>query len=228
MVRATSGRRAQRWISPDDTAPDRAKLVTPTSQLSNWERYAQKPAGGFFTSTGAGETCSWLAALEYVGESPADFPLVQYHLEVSPDAQIFEVDGPSAWHRLCTRYPAQGENGQLVPNWPAVARVWDAVHLTLGGLLTSEQVRVEMSPAGRSTAAGRRSRRFGCAGVSPVSRASPTYSRSHRYPRTRAGRGRSCSHRARMPLSAAGLTRHLTRDQQGCPDSLFGLLRTDR
>ena len=67
-------------------------------------------------------------------------------MEVSPDARIFEVDGPSAWHRLCTRYPAQGENGQLVPNWPEVAREWDAVHLTLGGLLASEQVRVEMSP----------------------------------------------------------------------------------
>ena len=28
-------RRAQRWISPDGTAPDRAKLITPTGQLSN-------------------------------------------------------------------------------------------------------------------------------------------------------------------------------------------------
>ena len=83
-------------------------------------------------------------------------------------------------------------------------------------------------PARRSTAAGTRSRRSGCAGVSPVSRASPTYPRSHRYPRTRAGRGRSCGHRARMPLSAAGFTHHLTRDQQGCPDRPFGLLRTDR
>lgn len=92
---------------------------------------------------------SWLAALEYVGEHPVSFPLVQYELEVSPEARIFEVDVPSAWHRLCTRYPEQGEDGQLVPDWPAVAREWDAVHLTLGGLLTSEQVRVE-TPQGWS------------------------------------------------------------------------------
>ncbi len=31
------------------------------------------------------------------------------------------------------------------PDWSAVAHDWDAVHLTLGGLLTSEQVRVESS-----------------------------------------------------------------------------------
>ena len=61
-----------------------------------------------------------------------------YDLEVSPDARLFEVDGPPACHRLCTRYPAQGENGQLVPFRSAGAREWDAVHLTLGGLLTSE------------------------------------------------------------------------------------------
>lgn len=33
-------RRAQRWVSPDGSAPDPAKLVTPTGQLSHWERYA--------------------------------------------------------------------------------------------------------------------------------------------------------------------------------------------
>lgn len=142
-------RRARRWISPDGSAPDPGKLITPAGRLSHWERYAQKPEGGFFTSTAASETSSWLAALEYVGEHPATFPLIQYEMEVSPDARIVEVDGPATWYRLCTRYPAEGDKGQLVPDWPAVAREWDAVHLTLGGLLTSEQVRVE-SPAGWS------------------------------------------------------------------------------
>jgi hypothetical protein len=31
---------------------------------------------------------------------------------------------------------------QLVPAWAAVAADWDGVHVTFGGLLTAEQVRV--------------------------------------------------------------------------------------
>lgn len=84
-------------------APEPTKLITPTDRLSNWERYAQKSAGGFFTSTAAGETSSWLAALRDVGEHPANFPLVQYHLEVSPDARIFEGDGPGTNSARATR-----------------------------------------------------------------------------------------------------------------------------
>ena len=30
-----------------------------------------------------------------------------------------------------------------MPNWAAVAGEWDGVHMTLGGLLTAEQVRVD-------------------------------------------------------------------------------------
>ncbi len=56
---------------------------------------------------------------------------------------MFEVDDPEAWHALCVRYTAMGEDHRLVPNWSAVAEDWDAVHLTLGGLLTAEQVRIE-------------------------------------------------------------------------------------
>ena len=44
------------------------------------------------------------------------------------------------------RYPARGSEGdRLVPNWGAVSEEWDGVHLSLGGLLTSEQNRYESS-----------------------------------------------------------------------------------
>lgn len=201
-------RGAQRWISPDGSTPDPAKLVKPVGRLSNWERYAQKPAGGFFTSTAVGETCSWLAALLYVGEHPANFPLVQYDLEVSPDARIFEVEGPGTWHRLCTHYPAQGENGQLVPYWSAIAREWDAVHLTLGGLLTSEQVRVE-TPDGWSEHRGWDAEqtiwlRWCFTSVIRL----PDLSAFPQVSPTCAGRRRSCGHPARIQSSGAGLNRH--------------------
>jgi hypothetical protein len=81
-------------------------------------------------------------------------PWASWRLQVPHSARIFEIDGPLAWHDLCLRYPAKGirdrsrpdfsgDDGQLVPNWSAVAADWDAVHLTFGGLLTSEQVRIE-------------------------------------------------------------------------------------
>ncbi len=43
--------------------------------------------------------------------------------------------------------------GRLVPDFAAVARDWDAVHLTLGGLLTAEQVRVD-GPGGATELQG--------------------------------------------------------------------------
>ena len=59
---------------------------------------------------------------------------------------MFEIHGPSDWHELCVRYPAvEEDDGRLVPNWGAVSEEWDGVHLSLGGLLTTEQARYESS-----------------------------------------------------------------------------------
>jgi hypothetical protein len=151
-------RSAQLWISEDGAPPDPAKLLTPSAPPTNWERYAQKPANNprgsiliaFVTSTPVGEGSSVLAgAANGAGDWDFEPPVQQYRLRVAATARVFEVDGPDAWHRLCAGYPATGEDGRIVPDWSAVARDWDAVHLTLGGQLSAEQVRVE-SPAGWS------------------------------------------------------------------------------
>ncbi len=137
-------RSAQLWISDDPAPPSTARLTTPTNPLSEWERYAQKPWPYFFTSTSIGGTSSRLAAIANgVGDFNEQPRFTQYRMEVDPNARVYEVASHRAWHRLCEIYPAKGEDGQLVPNWPHVAHDWDAVHLSLGGLLTAEQVRVE-------------------------------------------------------------------------------------
>jgi len=85
-------------------------------------------------------------------------PYAFWQMTVDASARVFEIDGPQAWHDLCVRYPAEGtigrgipdfsgDKGRLVPDWSAVADDWDAVHLTFGGLLIAEQVRVS-SPSG--------------------------------------------------------------------------------
>lgn len=155
-------RERQVWVSRDGSPPERVRLTTPARPPSSWERYAQKPMGGFFTSTIHGYVSSIFAALdEEVGDIMAAFtgpPFACWRLKVSRSARVLEIDGPEAWHALCVRYPADGgrdrqtpdfsgDAGRLVPDWSAVASGWDAVHLTFGGLLSAEQVRVE-SPSG--------------------------------------------------------------------------------
>jgi hypothetical protein len=65
--------------------------------------------------------------------------------------RVYEIDGPAAWMRLVERYPlkvsrarrhdwfrATGRVGSWhIPNWPAVANDYDAVHLTVAGYLTT-------------------------------------------------------------------------------------------
>lgn len=140
-------RRQQIWLSGERSSPDPAQLTVHKQPPDSWERYAQKPAGGLYTSTMIDTTSSPLAAVvEGAGDLCELFrklPLACWRLEVPQNVRVFEIDGPQAWHDLCIKYPAIGEEGQLVPNWSAIAKDWDAVHLTLGGLLTAEQVRVE-------------------------------------------------------------------------------------
>jgi hypothetical protein len=94
---------------------------------------------------GFGEVSSAVSALLYHSGNYhlGDPPLVRYRVAAAPDLRVYEVDGPRAWHDLCVRYPAAGEDGRLVPGWGTFAQDWDGVHLTLGGLLTADQVRVE-------------------------------------------------------------------------------------
>ena len=99
------------------------------------------------------------------------FPVACWILRVSESARVYEINGPLDWHRMCANYPARSArdasdpevsdsegwglyplkrlscgdaemNNWLTPDWPAVAKDWDGVHLTLGGLLTSDSVRV--------------------------------------------------------------------------------------
>ncbi|MFD6176084.1 MULTISPECIES: hypothetical protein [unclassified Isoptericola] len=78
---------------------------------------------------------------------------------VADDARVLEVDGPGDWADLCRRHPlevtasrrhdwyrATGRDGTWVlPDWSAVAREADAVHLTTRGYLTTAGLPVPVS-----------------------------------------------------------------------------------
>ena len=146
----------QVWVSYDDAKLDMTKWVRPGSPPREWERYAQKPAANQSTSTLKGDTASLIVAHE---QGVGDYlipPLLSYwEVQITADVNVYEVHGPNDWHNLCLQYPALGQDQSghdrewLVPDWGAVSEEWDGVHLSLGGLLTTEQVRYQ-SPRGLS------------------------------------------------------------------------------
>ena len=146
-------RSRQVWLSHDGHPPVAERLVSPGGLPLSWERYAQKPANGFFTSTlidgSSGARTALTVGMSDFVDTFQSGPIACWRLDAAPDARVFEIDGPGAWHALCVRYPARGEDGRIVPDWSAAASDLDAVHLTVGGLLTAEQVRID-SPSGWS------------------------------------------------------------------------------
>ena len=151
-------RERQIWVSRDGNPPSKDSLVTPSESPTRWECYALKPVGGMFTSTMIGDISPMAATIDFgVGDFRPWYgkpPYAIWRMNVDESARIFEIHGPNDWHRLCVEYPAEGNSGRnepdfshdagkLVPDWSKVARDWDAIHLSFGGYLTSEQVRVE-------------------------------------------------------------------------------------
>ncbi len=147
----------QVWIGHEGKLPITSTWDKPGSPPDRWEVYAQKPTGLQYTSTLVGGLTSLFVAYD---NGTCDLviwptPLPCWDLQIQSDVNVYEIQGPEDWHELCLRYPAAGTNaqgrndGRLTPDWGAAATDWNAVHLSLGGLVTSLQVRNE-SPEGWS------------------------------------------------------------------------------
>ncbi|WP_432931828.1 hypothetical protein ACQPZZ_12785 [Microbispora sp. CA-135349] len=111
-------------------------------------RVVVKPHGVFWTSSLVDRgRSSWQAAIEssYVPVGPAE--LTEHCLFFEPqNVRIFTIDCPADVWSLVTRY-ATCDNGRHLVDWGAVAREYDAVHLTFRGLLTAQGVPVEEGSA---------------------------------------------------------------------------------
>ena len=150
----------QIWVSDDGSLPERESLIVPSEPSDGWELYAQKTKGGLFTSTLIGDTSPMSAAIcSGVGDFRPGFgtpPYGVWRMVIDDAARILEIHSAHDWHSLCVRYPASGDErhpgatpdfsdtpGRLEADWSKVAVDWDAVHLSFGGYLTTDQVRVE-------------------------------------------------------------------------------------
>jgi hypothetical protein len=127
----------QIWISPDDRPLTRLSF---RPDLRPFGQGVPKPMRALWTSTSIGTyPGSWITYLRW-GEDRRQPPYHPWQLEIAPTARVYEVQGPEAWHALCLAYPLRGLDNHIMPNWERVAHTWDGVHLSVGGLLTTEQV----------------------------------------------------------------------------------------
>lgn len=149
-------RDAQIWVVPFDHGAAPAPAVDPPRRPTEFDRYIQRPFGALVTTTLIDGTIPMLAAeREGAGDLGGTLrpPLVRYRLIVSPHARIFSIDAPADWRRLCEAFPATEpgglHGGLLTPDFSAVAREWDAVHLSFGGVLSAVQAPLD-GPGGRT------------------------------------------------------------------------------
>jgi hypothetical protein len=164
-------RNAQVWIEPESRSPfpDADTFPTPRHAPTRHEIYAQFPNPWVSTST---LRDGWTSQLAEIVDGMSDW-VVRYEPErklvrVDPEARIFEVTSAEDWHALVVRHGVHsdpdlsyspydwigepwGPNDGLIPDWQAIAREWDGVHVTLWASLTATQVRVT-SEAGWSEA----------------------------------------------------------------------------
>lgn len=130
-------RREQIWLSPDGRPPTPIDFKP---DLRPFRQEVPKPRRALWTSTSIGTYPShWMPHLRW-GEDRRSPPYYPWRLNVSPTARIYEVHVSEAWRTLCLEFPLYAPDGAIMPNWETVAHVWDGVHLSVGGLLTTEGV----------------------------------------------------------------------------------------
>jgi hypothetical protein len=129
--------------------------------MSHFERYAHKPHPTILTSTAKATDISSLIIASAFGNGdlqPHPYDAIRRcRFAVHPAARVYEIGSPGDWAALARRYPAidpgghhrpvapdgslgPGEPPEIVPDWLAVARDWDGVHVSLGGMLLATDV----------------------------------------------------------------------------------------
>lgn len=166
-------RDGQVWLESElsPSFPGVETFPTPTSPPDRLSIYAQHPHPMVSTSTEVDGWTSRLASFaEHAADSELRVPARRALARVAPNARVREIVSAEDWHSLAVRYGVRSDPGQsfyprsdrlrglawgpndgLVPDWRAVGREWDGVHVTLWALLTALQVRVA-SEAGWSEA----------------------------------------------------------------------------
>jgi hypothetical protein len=137
----------QVWVGRAGEAPIEGRLMV---DLSPFHAEAPKPRQAFWTCTRLSTLVSpWLESSEKLTRGPERFWVVT----ASEAARVAEIHSPNQWSDLArayprtepgstftTTWPRPESSTRLDPDWSKVAQDWDGVHLSVGGLLTAEDV----------------------------------------------------------------------------------------
>ncbi|MFS0704990.1 hypothetical protein AB6N23_10750 [Cellulomonas sp. 179-A 9B4 NHS] len=150
-VEGTATQRLDRWRVDEDAAEARAGRERPADPRAPWSGWWWSiPVAGLRTTTrrlGARGPVGLWCVEDTHGWEAADVR----RLVPPREPRVIEVDSADAWVELCRRHPlevtagrrhdwfrATGRVGRwCVPDWSAVAREADAVHLTVGAYLSA-------------------------------------------------------------------------------------------
>jgi hypothetical protein len=130
--------RTQLWIDHEATGPPVAAGI---NEIRNDTYRGDKPAKGtgLWTST-AGEECSWIEWMKGEGWWPKRDSARLWLLDPDPAARIFEIDQAVDLNELASKFRRSGGPGladyiarEPRLDWEAIAREYDAVHLTSRG-----------------------------------------------------------------------------------------------
>ena len=141
-------RRSQLWLSARPNEPTQAAFA---ADLRPFNDETPKPLRAMWTSTMfEGSYSLWLDH----PEGP-DEPFF-WMLTADPGARVAEIHSAAEWWAFATRHAAatpgyvfnghgkrRPELSRVDPDWSRVSRDWDAVHLSIGGYLTAEDVTYE-------------------------------------------------------------------------------------
>jgi hypothetical protein len=144
-------RQQQIWVGRSIEAPSENRLQV---DLSPFGSQTPKPKRALWTSTYVpGVVSPWLLA----PEGQFSGPYYVWAVAATNAARVLEIQSRDAWSALACSYPrAQAgythrttahrpqSAARLDPDWSDVARDWDAVHLSIGGWLTAEDVPYEV------------------------------------------------------------------------------------
>jgi hypothetical protein len=130
-------RRPQVWLGRGAAAPT-AGVLAP--------HIAGKPRTEIWTSSAVeGLPSAWWPYLERGADGPVPGPRSIWRLTPGPEARVFEIRTPADWQWLCETFPGPVVDGWVVPAWDAAAEHFDAVHLTVEGLVRAQGTRIETS-----------------------------------------------------------------------------------
>jgi hypothetical protein len=149
LVGAAAGLDAWRETTLDDERESVSRPSDPAANYSgNW--WSTPNVTGIFSTTRS-LTRRGPAGLRLVEDSMGWREAVCWPVEPSADVRVLEIRGPADWAALVARYPLDvtrsrwhdwfkvtGRTGTwLIPDYPKVASDYDAIHLSVGGYLTT-------------------------------------------------------------------------------------------